>query len=77
MANKTQLDIPRKSSPVDSHRTHADMDGGLSRLEKLSILRGQLSLLRRRCEKELPITVESLARAERIARNLELTEVVP
>jgi hypothetical protein len=52
-----------------------DMDGGLSRPEKLSMLRGQLSMLRRQREEELPITVESLARAERVARNLELTEV--
>ena len=58
------------------HVEELDRDG-LSRPDRLSMLRGQLSMLRRQRQEELPITVESLARAERVARNLELTEVSP
>jgi hypothetical protein len=49
-------------------------DRELSRFDQLSMLRGQLSMLRRQREEELPITVESLARAERVARSLEISE---
>lgn len=52
-------------------------DGGLSRPERLTMLRGQLTLLRRRYEEEIPITIEPLARAERVARSLELDEMAP
>jgi hypothetical protein len=48
---------------------------GLSGSEKLTILRGQLTLIRARAELGIPVSVESLARAERIARELELDEV--
>ena len=48
---------------------------GLSRPEQLTILRGQITLLRHRCEAGLPVAVDALARAEGIARSLELEEV--
>ena len=58
-------------------RVHVEpLDGrDLSRPERLVILRGQITLLRCRCEAGLPVTVDALAGAERIARTLELEEV--
>ncbi len=55
-------------------RVHVESldDRGLSRPERLTILRGQITLLRCRCEAGLPVTVNALAGAERIARSLEL-----
>lgn len=50
--------------------------GDLSRPDRLTILRGQITLLRRRCEAGLPVTVDALAGAERIARSLELEELL-
>jgi len=50
-------------------------DRGLPRFERLIGLRAQLSLLRMRAEQGIAISVESLARAESIARTLELAEV--
>jgi hypothetical protein len=47
----------------------------ISRSEKLTILRGQLTLLRRCAEIGIPVSVESIVRAEKLARNLELLEV--
>jgi hypothetical protein len=54
-------------------RVHVDpLDAfSLPRRERLTVLRGQLTLLRLRCESDLPVTVESLAHAERLARSLE------
>ena len=51
--------------------------GGLSRADQLSMLRGQIKLLQRQFEENLPLTSGALARAERIARSLELDEVAP
>jgi hypothetical protein len=42
----------------------------LPRRDRLTVLHGQLALLRLRCEYGLPITVGSLSRAERLALNL-------
>lgn len=39
------------------------------------ILRGQLTILRLQAEQGLPISLESLARAERLARSLESEEL--
>jgi hypothetical protein len=50
-------------------------DRGLPRFERLIVLRAQLSLLRRRAEEGIPIAVEAIARAEQLARSLELLEV--
>jgi hypothetical protein len=61
---------------VRLHVEKMDRDG-LSRFEKLSMLRGQLTLIRTRAEGGIPVSVESLASAERIARDLELSEVWP
>ncbi len=57
-------------------RVHVEStDGhGLSRPNRLVVLRGQITLLRCRCELGLPVNVSDLAGAERIARSLELEE---
>jgi hypothetical protein len=47
---------------------------GISRAEKLTVLRGQMTLIRRRAETGIPVSVESLRRAEELARELELLE---
>jgi len=44
----------------------------LSRRDKIIILRGQLTLLRQRAESDFPVSVEAIARAEELARSLEL-----
>jgi hypothetical protein len=49
--------------------------GDLSRSERMTILRAQISLLRRRCENGLPVTLDGLLNAERLARSLEMEEV--
>lgn len=46
--------------------------GSLSRPEQLTILRGQLTILRMRAEQGIPVSVEALARAEEFARALDL-----
>jgi hypothetical protein len=43
----------------------------LPRRDIPTILRGQLSLLRMRAEQDIPVSVECLARAEKLARSLE------
>jgi hypothetical protein len=43
----------------------------LSQRSKLTILRGQLTVIRARAESGIPVSVESLARAENVARSLE------
>jgi hypothetical protein len=43
----------------------------LPRRDIATVLRGQLSLLRIRAERDIPVSVESLARAEELARSLE------
>lgn len=43
--------------------------------EQLTILRGQLTILRMRAERSIPVYVESIARAEVLARSLEVVEV--
>lgn len=47
----------------------------ISRSEMFMVLRGQLTLIRRRAETGIPVSVESIARAEQLARTLELQEV--
>jgi hypothetical protein len=44
---------------------------GLSRQDQIRILRGQLTILRTRAESGIPVSVETIARAERVARELE------
>ena len=60
-------------------RVHVEriVNGALPRHERLTVLRGQLTILRMRAEQGIPVSVESIARAERVARNLELNEVTP
>lgn len=43
----------------------------LSRRDKLTILRGQLSIIRMRAEQGIPVSVECIARAERLAKSLD------
>ena len=47
----------------------------IPRAARLTILRGQLTVIRRRAEGGVPVSVESIARAEELARKLELLEV--
>ncbi len=53
--------------PVD----HAD----IPRRDKLATLRGQLTIIRIRAEQGIPVSVECIARAERLARSLESEEL--
>jgi hypothetical protein len=55
-------------------RLHIEPMGELPRLDKLTMLRGQISLMIKRAEQGIPI-INSLVRAERVARSLELDEV--
>jgi hypothetical protein len=73
-----------RRGPADRERADAQADKILvepqilpapSRREGLAILRGQLTLLRRRAEQGIPVSVESIARAEVLARSLETVEV--
>ncbi len=58
-------------------RLHIEQIGNsvLPRPEGLTVLRGQLTILRMRVEQGIPVSVESIARAEQLARTLELYEV--
>lgn len=44
---------------------------GFPRRDLSTILRGQLTIIRLRAEQGIPVSVESLERAERLARSLE------
>ena len=48
---------------------------GLPRRDLPAVLRGQLTLLRSRAEQGVGVSVESIARAERLARSLESEEL--
>ncbi len=58
-------------------RIHVDpLDGaGIPWRDRLTILRGQLTIIRTRAESGIPVSVESIARAERVARELEAEEL--
>lgn len=56
-------------------RLHLESFGPLPRPERLTVLRGQLTILRMRAEQGIAVSVESIARAEQLARTLELYEV--
>ena len=58
-------------------RIHVEpLDGGdIPWRDKVAALRGQVTLLRMRYETGLPITIESLVNAERLARSLESEEL--
>ena len=49
--------------------------GALPFRERLTILRGQRTILRMRAERSIPVSVESIARAEVLARSLKAAEV--
>jgi hypothetical protein len=52
------------------------LDGGeIPRRDRLTILRGQLTVLRMRAEQGIPVSVEAIAKAENLARTLEVFEV--
>jgi hypothetical protein len=51
-------------------RVHVEWLDELPRHDKLTMLRGYLTQLRNCCEAGKPITVEALATAERVAREL-------
>jgi hypothetical protein len=50
-------------------------EDALPRPERPTVLRGQLTILCMRAEYGIPLTVESIARAEQHARALEIYEV--
>ena len=58
-------------------RVHVEpLDGeGIPRRDRLAVLRGQLTIIRMRAERGIPVSVEAIARAENLARTLELPEV--
>jgi len=47
----------------------------LSRRDLVTILRGQLTLILTRAERGIPVSVEAIARAENLARQLESQEL--
>jgi hypothetical protein len=44
---------------------------GLPWPDRVVILRGQLSIIRKRIEQGIPVSIESISRAEELARSLE------
>jgi hypothetical protein len=50
---------------------------GLPLRDRITILRGQLTIIRMRAEQGVAVSVESLARAEAFARSLEAMELAP
>jgi hypothetical protein len=61
---------------IEVHLRVESLDSpGLTRAQILTTLRGQLTLIRRRAETGIPVSVESIARTEKLARTLELYEV--
>jgi hypothetical protein len=48
--------------------------GGIPLRDRLTVLRGQLTIIRMQAESGIPVSVESIARAEHVARSLELNE---
>jgi hypothetical protein len=56
-------------------RIHVEPADGIPRRDRLTILRGQLTVLRMRAERGIPVSVEAIARAENLARTLEVFEV--
>jgi hypothetical protein len=64
---------------VIATRLHVERigNGALPRPERITVLRGQLTVLRMRVEQGILVSVEALARAEQLARTLELYEVAP
>lgn len=63
--------------PVIQVRLHVEpLDrADLSRSDKITILRGQLTIIRTRAEQGIPVSVESITRAERLAWSLESEEL--
>jgi hypothetical protein len=52
------------------------LDGAnLPRRDRLTVLRGQLTIIRMRAEQGVPVEVDSIARAESVARSLEAAEL--
>jgi len=66
-----------RRQPMIELRLHVEpLDrSGLPRCDRLTILRGQLTIIRVRAEKGIPVSVESIARAESVARSLEAQEL--
>lgn len=61
------IDVHLHVEPLD--------DGRIPARESLTILRGQLTIIRIRAEQDIPVSVESIARAERLACSLESEEL--
>jgi hypothetical protein len=56
-------------------RIHVESLDDIPRRDKLTILRGQLTIIRMLAESGIPLSVEAIARAERLARELEAEEL--
>ena len=69
--------MSKPGATVIAVRLHVERIGNsvLPRPEGLTVLRGQLTFLRMRAEQGIPVSVEALAKAEQLARSLELYEV--
>ena len=50
-------------------------DSAMSRTDRMAMLRGQLTVILRRAESGVPVSVEAVARAERVARTLDAAEI--
>lgn len=58
-----------------SMRVEHPESAGIPRHGRLRILRGQLTLIRKRAEQGIPVSVECVARAEELVRSLESEEL--
>jgi len=69
--------MSKPGAPVIAVRLHVERigNGALSRPELLTVLRGQLTFLRLGVEQGIPVSVESITRAEQLAWTLEVYEV--
>jgi hypothetical protein len=66
MSSQLERGLPRLSGPMLPGTA-----SGLTVFEWATVLRGQITLLRRRCEHGLPVELASLANTEHLARELE------
>lgn len=55
--------------PLDHGHSH------LSWRDRIVVLRGQLTVIRMRAERGIPVSMESIGRAEELARSLESEEL--
>jgi len=57
-------------------RVHVEpLDDLPPRKDRIAALRGQITILRSRLENDLPVTLEAVVRAERVAKSLVLEDL--